>query len=90
MAENTVVKTGKNAPMATSTTLGGSPSPIHNPSSGTQASDGTARSAPSVGESSALATREDPVRPPTTRPAAAPQAKPMSTRWTLIATLSCS
>ena len=57
-------------------------SPIlnHRISSGTQASDGTARMAPSVGASRMSPRRRGPTTAPKARPIAAPNAKPMSTR----------
>ena len=55
-------------------------------SSGTQASDGTARMAPSSGASRASPSRERPTTAPSSRPIALPIAKPIRTRWVEIAT----
>ena len=89
-AAATVVNTGKNAPMAIRVILDSSPICSHRISSGTQASDGTARSAARVGFSSASPARERPTIAATARPTTEPAAKPSSTRWMEIAMCSPS
>ena len=54
--------------------------PSHRIKSGTQAMDGTERSACRLGSSSRLAKSDAPVSAPTSVPAIAPAAKPASTR----------
>ena len=76
----TVVYTGKNAPIATRVTLEFSPIPIHSRSNGTHARDGTARNAPIVGAAIRRTGADKPISAPSTRPSTAPIPKPISTR----------
>ena len=80
-AAETVVYTGKNAPIATSVTLEFSPMPIHNSSNGTQASEGTARNAPMVGAAAMRAGPHSPIIAPRNSPSTAPMLNPSTTRW---------
>ena len=89
-AAATVVNTGKKAPIAISVIFDSSPICSHRISSGTQASEGTARRAASVGFSSAPPARDRPTTAATARPTTEPAAKPISTRCTEIAMCSPS
>ena len=89
-ALETVVYTGKNAPMATRVTFEFSPMPIHSKSSRTHASEGTARRASMVGATNTRTGADRPISDPSTRPSTAPMPKPISTRWVEIATCLAS
>ena len=68
--------------MAMSVIFDSSPILSHRMSSGTHASEGTARMAPSVDPKKTSQVRARPVMAPRTSPSEAPMAKPTSTRWT--------
>ena len=76
--------------------FGASPMPSQSTNSGTQASDGTARSALSVGPSRLSTGREKPTASPRTMAIAEPTPQPIATRFTLASTfgtrspMSCS
>ena len=76
--------------MATRVTFEFSPMPIHSKSSGTHASEGTARRAPMVGATNTRTGADKPISDPSTRPSTAPMPKPISTRWVEIATCLAS
>src|SRR5690606_39013041 len=58
-----------------------SPNPRYRMSRGTQASDGTARAAPMVGERNESAKRDKPTSEPSASPMIEPMTKPRNTRW---------